>query len=230
MNKIGDGQKARSFATQRALMHTAEQLIAEKGIQNVTKREITKAAGQKNESVLQYHFKNLEGLISAIIKARSVQTQEKRAELLDQLLSETAEPTLRDICKLMILPSYLLAKADLGYSRYIRAFSLETAITSDSAYLLIRNKGAGGESGRETARLLRNMLLHLDESAYERRIDSAIRFVSISMNHQARAPKAFKAADAELFINSLIDALHGLLNAPVSDETLAWVKSFASKK
>ena len=53
------------------------------------------------------------------------------------------------------------------------------------------------------------LLIHLDDSAYQRRIDSAIRFASVSMNHQARAPNAFEAADADLFINSLIDALEG---------------------
>ena len=89
MDNRVDGQKARSLATQNALMLAAEKLIAEKGIQNVTKRAITSTAGQKNESVLQYHFQNLEGLIDEILKVRSIQTQEKRTELLDQLLPDT---------------------------------------------------------------------------------------------------------------------------------------------
>ncbi len=229
MDNRVDGQKARSLATQNALMLAAEKLIAEKGIQNVTKRAITSTAGQKNESVLQYHFQNLEGLIDEILKVRSIQTQEKRTELLDQLLRDTPKPTLRDICKLMVLPPYLLAKKDPDYCNYISAFSLEPALTTDSAFLLIKNKGAGGESGRETGRLLRKMLNHLDDSAYQRRIDSAIRFTSVSMNHQARAPNAFEADDADLFINSLIDALEGLLSAPASNETIASAKSLSSE-
>ena len=229
MDNRVDGQKARSLATQNALMLAAEKLIAEKGIQNVTKRAITSTAGQKNESVLQYHFQNLEGLIDEILKVRSIQTQEKRTELLDQLLRDTPKPTLRDICKLMVLPPYLLAKKDPDYCNYISAFSLEPALTTESAFLLIKNKGAGGESGRETGRLLRKMLNHLDDSAYQRRIDSAIRFTSVSMNHQARAPNAFEADDADLFINSLIDALEGLLSAPASNETIASAKSLSSE-
>ena len=230
MNNRVDGQKARSLVTQNALMLAAEKLIAEKGIQNVTKRAITLAAGQKNESVLQYHFQNLEGLIDEILKVRSIQTQEKRSELLAQLLCDTSKPTLRDICKLMVLPPYLLARKDPDYCNYISAFSLEPAITTDSALLLIKNKGAGGESGRETGRLLRKLLIHLDDNAYQRRIDSAIRFASVSMNHQARAPNAFEAADADLFINSLIDALEGILGAPVSGETITSARSLASEK
>ena len=59
-------------------MRAAEQLIAERGIENVSIRDIVSAANQKNESVLQYHFKNLTGLIEAIQLTRSAQTQEKR--------------------------------------------------------------------------------------------------------------------------------------------------------
>ncbi len=200
-------------------MHAAEKLIAEKGIQNVTKREIIKAAGQKNESVLQYHFQNLQGLIDAISQFRAVQTQEKRAELLAKLLIDTTRPKLRDICKLMVLPPYLLAKRDQDYCRYISAFSLEPAIATESELSLVSNKGAGGDSGKETGRLLRKMLSHLNEGAYERRMDSAIRLASVSMRHQARQTNAFRAPDADLFINSLIDAMEGLLSAPISDET-----------
>ena len=43
-------------------MHAAEKLIGERGMANVSIRDIVSAAGQKNESALQYHFKNLNGL------------------------------------------------------------------------------------------------------------------------------------------------------------------------
>ena len=40
-------------------MRAAEKLIAQAGVENVSIRKIIAAAGQKNESALQYHFKNL---------------------------------------------------------------------------------------------------------------------------------------------------------------------------
>lgn len=47
MNPTQDGQKSRSSATQKSIMLAAEKLIAAKGIENVSIREIVKATGQK---------------------------------------------------------------------------------------------------------------------------------------------------------------------------------------
>lgn len=46
-------------------MRAAEKLIAVRGIENVSIRDIVSEAGQKNESALQYHFKSFTGLIAA---------------------------------------------------------------------------------------------------------------------------------------------------------------------
>jgi len=230
MNNKEDGQKNRSRATQNALMRATEKLVAERGIENVTKREIVKVAGQKNESVLQYHFQNLQGLIDAIQHSRDEQTKEKRAELLEKLLTGTSSPTLRDLCKLMVMPTFLIAKGDTEFRRYISAFSLEPARATKSALSLVTKKGAGGESGKETGKLLRNELSHLDEEAYLRRMDSAVRLASVSIHHHARQKNAFRGTEAELFINDLIDGIVGLLSAPVSKDTTDSIRLLASKK
>ena len=69
--KLVEQKVARGDATRQALMK-AEQLV-EKGPSNVTIREIVEKAGQKNESALQYHFKNMEGLINATHRFRDQQ-------------------------------------------------------------------------------------------------------------------------------------------------------------
>ena len=74
------GQQLRSLATQTALMDAAETLIANNGAHRVTIKDIVREAGQKNESVLQYHFKNIQGLIAAIHQRRNQQVKEKRAQ------------------------------------------------------------------------------------------------------------------------------------------------------
>ncbi|MFB0932841.1 MAG: TetR family transcriptional regulator, partial [Pseudomonadales bacterium] len=58
-------RQSRSEATQDALIHAAIALIAENGLENISIRSIIEASGQKNESALQYHFKNRDGLIKA---------------------------------------------------------------------------------------------------------------------------------------------------------------------
>ena len=154
--KSPDGQKARSLTTQTSLMDAAEKLIAKHGIENVSIKEIVREAGQKNESALQYHFKNLRGLIIAINIRRNEQTQEKRAELLAELEATTVKPVLRDLCSIMVMPTYLLAKADTKFRRHIIGFSHTIALAEDSALSKVGGHGGGGESG-----MLTGLLPHL---------------------------------------------------------------------
>jgi AcrR family transcriptional regulator len=211
--------KSRSLATQQSLREAAEKLIAKNGIRHVSIKEIVREAGQKNESALQYHFKNLQGLIAAIHAERSQQTHEKRAELLADLESFETKPVLRDLCRLMVLPTFILAKSDPKYRRYVTSFSHELALTEDSALIKVQKEGGGGESGKHTGELLRNALSHLDEQNYRQRMDFAIRTTVIVMGHHSRQKNAFRGPDSELFLSNLIDALEGLLSAPVSSET-----------
>jgi AcrR family transcriptional regulator len=229
MSSVADGQKSRSLATQKALMQAAVTLVARKGIANISIREIVKEAGQKNESALQYHFKNLQGLITAIQQSREKEVQEKRSELLDQLLDVNKRPSLRDLCKIMILPSFSLAKVDPDHRQYIIAFSHELALSNESAFSLVSKKGAGGISGQKTGELLREALPHLDENTYLRRMDSAVRLTSISMGNHARQRNAFRGKAGDLFLCHLLDTIVGLLGAPISDETKAIGKKVKKK-
>ena len=62
---------SRREATQTAIMRSVECLAAENGLENISIRDILARAGQKNESALQYHFKNLSGLLASIRRARA---------------------------------------------------------------------------------------------------------------------------------------------------------------
>ena len=53
--------------TKLALMRAAEKLFAERGVDHVSLREVSVAAGQKNHSAAVYHFGSREGLIDAIL-------------------------------------------------------------------------------------------------------------------------------------------------------------------
>ncbi len=200
-------------------MRAAEKLIAERGIENVTVRDIVTAAKQKNESALQYHFENLQGLIRAIHATRDAEIQAKRAELLNQMAQTGAEASLREICKVMVGPAFQLARSNLDFRRYVKAFGHEITLTAESAVVLVSRKG--GDGGAEVGTLLRNALAHLDDDAFQTRLDGALRFISASMFHQARQKNAFRGAEGDRFFSSLIDALVGLLSAPESNETKA---------
>lgn len=214
-----DARQARSQATQAALMRAAEKLIAERGIGNVTIRDIVTEAGQKNESALHYHFRNLAGLIDALHESRTAEIQSRRATLLSALLERTPQPSLRQLCKVMVQPTFELARANADFRDYVKAFGHEMAVSRHSAFSLVGRHGGGGASGRQTGALLRLAMAHLNEAGYRRRMESAVRFCAVSMYSQARQKNGFRGRQAELFFHSLVDALVGLLSAPESEQT-----------
>lgn len=214
-----DSRQARSEATRLALMDAAEKLIAGKGVENVSIRDIVRTAGQKNESALQYHFGNLSGLISTLRRRRNMEVHELRMTLIAQTLSRTGTPTLREVCELMVAPPFELARSSAGFRRHIKAFGHEITL-ADASALDIANR-TGGDSTQKLGQLLRDALPHLDESAYRQRMDGALRFVSAAMVNQARQRNAFSGPEGRVFYSGLIDALVGLLNAPESAETSA---------
>jgi AcrR family transcriptional regulator len=220
-NQSIDSRRARSEATKNALMRAAEKSIAEGGMENLSIREIVAVAGQKNESALQYHFKNLTGLLEAIHTERSEQVQAKRAELLSAVLEKSSEPSLRQLCTLMVEPTFQLARANIEFRRYVKAFGHELAISDASPLRTVSRKGGGGLSGQQIGALLRKALPHLDEETYRKRMEAAIMLCSASMYHQARQKNAFRGLQSDLFLHDLIDAVVGLLSAPVSPETQA---------
>ena len=216
-----DNRRARSEATKHALMRAAEKLVADGGMENLSIREIVAIANQKNESALQYHFKNLTGLLNAIHSDRAEQIQARRSAILTVTLRNSPEPSLRQLCLLMVGPTFQLARADVEFRRYVKAFGHELAISDSSPLDIVSTKGGGGASGQEMGVLLRKVLPHLDEEDYRERMEAAIRLCSASMHHQARQKRAFRGQQSDLLLNHLVDALVGLLSAPVSAETLA---------
>ena len=219
LQKTIDNRKARSDATKNALMRATEKLVAERGVENISIKEIVAEAGQKNESALQYHFQNLTGLLRAIHDERSEQVHQKRAELLADVLKNSNPLKLRDICLLMVRPTFELARSNVEFRRYVKAFGHELALSEPSPLKMAVRSGGGGESGAQMGELLKAALPHLNEEAYHRRLEAAVMLCSASMYHQARQKSAFRGRQSELFLHNLVDALCGLLGAEVSQET-----------
>lgn len=86
MKKTTPKARARvaSEETRVAIMEAAERLFGEEGIDAAAMRAISSAAGQKNASSVQYHFKDRDGLLQAIFIYREGQLDTMRAELLEE--------------------------------------------------------------------------------------------------------------------------------------------------
>lgn len=92
--------------TKLHLILTAERLFVEKGIDGASLRQITREAGQRNETALQYHFTGREGLLKALLEYRMGPINQRRLAFLNALdaASGGAPLGLRDVAQALVTP------------------------------------------------------------------------------------------------------------------------------
>lgn len=95
--------------TQIALLRAAEKLFAERGVDNVSLREIAAAAGQRNNSAAAYHFGDKRELIEALLHRHSGPIDDAFVPAIERLRAEGRE-SLRELAALLVRP--LVAKLD----------------------------------------------------------------------------------------------------------------------
>lgn len=101
------------------ILDAAEQMIAEHGVR-VPLRDIAVAAGQRNNSAVNYHFRNRQELIVAVVRRRLEPMEEQRRQMLDALTG--GHPDVENSLRIMVLP--LLAVDSEHYARFLQAAAL----------------------------------------------------------------------------------------------------------
>lgn len=107
-----------SEETRDLLLRTAVQLIAERGVEAVSLREIGIAAGQANNAVLHYYFGDRDGLLRAIVEKFSI-TREEAARVLRVYLSGDGRATPSDLAQALIAPLAVYLDHEPAYLRFI---------------------------------------------------------------------------------------------------------------
>ncbi|MCP2315702.1 transcriptional regulator, TetR family [Nocardia amikacinitolerans] len=103
---------------QRRILLAAERLFAERGVSHVSMREISAAAGQRNNSAVQYHFKNKKALLWALYDLRMMPLNTQRNSLLDN----HTEHTVRTLVDAFIRPlgdAVVAAGGRTAYARFL---------------------------------------------------------------------------------------------------------------
>jgi AcrR family transcriptional regulator len=81
-----------------------ERLIAERGIEALSLREVQALAGQRNKSAAQYHFGSKIGLVGAIFESRFAPINQAVDELLTDLDNDPHPPDLRSLVAAFVQP------------------------------------------------------------------------------------------------------------------------------
>ncbi|MDN3029150.1 TetR family transcriptional regulator [Streptomyces sp. S.PB5] len=95
-------------ATRELILTAAERLFAERGVNSVSNRQVSEAAGQGNNAAVGYHFGTKADLVRAIARKHAERIEEIRARMLAQL-GDSAD--LRDWvdCLVRPVPEHLAA-------------------------------------------------------------------------------------------------------------------------
>jgi AcrR family transcriptional regulator len=120
--------------TRERLLNAGEHLFAERGLDAVSVRDITEAAGA-NTAAVHYHFGSKRDLIAAILQRRASELGHRRDELLDVLQGDD-EVDLRQVVDALVRPTAELAQ-DLDGGQHYVAFLAALGGNPDLMHLVI---------------------------------------------------------------------------------------------
>jgi len=103
-------------ATRLRLMQVGEQQFAERGIDAVSIRDLTSAAGA-NTAAIHYHFGSKAELVRAILDWRAAEVGARRAAWLARV-EGAVDPSLREVVEAFVVPTVEMATDAAGGGRH----------------------------------------------------------------------------------------------------------------
>jgi AcrR family transcriptional regulator len=199
--------------TRQKLLDAATELFAERGIQGTALSDITRAAGQRNASALQYHFRSREELIAALCLRHVPQIRQRRIELLE---IARASADNRRAAEAMVLPTADLLHGDWRERCFVRIAVelLSDTRRYDVPHLLGYTASIDGMKLLATRLSVRPLeLLRLRISIASTMIVHAI------ADHAKVFPDGQSPTETALFVENILDIYMGIVDAPVNDVT-----------
>jgi AcrR family transcriptional regulator len=197
--------------TKARLVAAAEELFAERGVEGVSLREITRASGAKNVIAVQYHFEDRDGVVRAILDKHLPDVDSRRNALLDEI--EGSAPHAREVRALAgALVKPLAPKlADEDGGRPFLQIHADLINRPRPAWAIAEGRFRSMQRWRAMVTPLLD-----DEAVRLHRRFTAIAHCAVELARRARSGPH---TDDRLFTSHLVDQVTALLNGPLSDET-----------
>jgi AcrR family transcriptional regulator len=203
------------------LLDTAERLLADRGITGVSLREITEAAGQRNASVVQYHFGSRAGLVTAIVERHMSVVDADRTARLDAAKPTAEDLGVREAMRILVEPlaECLRTSSGRAYLRIVQHLVDQPPGTGATpAPLSASNESlrrVGEILGRETRALPR--VVRVERQAQT--TSFLLRALADRAAHIDREGIRGGRTGHELFVANLVDVLVAVLTTPPSAAT-----------
>jgi AcrR family transcriptional regulator len=203
---------AQGAETRDRLVSAAEQLMAVRGVDAVSLREIVRASGARNVTALHYHFGDRAGLVRAVLDKHHRDVEARRHAMLDTYEAD-ARPDIRALAAALVRPLAARLADPGGGANYLQILGdlmnrplpvISPAALHDPSDSLFR------------WRALVEPVLEDDATRLHRRF-LAIR---IAIGELALRARTGPHTDDRLFTSHLIDLIGAVLVAPLSAETM----------
>jgi AcrR family transcriptional regulator len=209
MNEHGLGRSA--------LLDAAAVLMDERGIDNVSLNEISRASGHRNRSAVSYHFGSRDAVIRELVDRTMNTIDAERNALLDHLETTGAPLTLRAALEVLVGPFTRQLRTEEG-RRYVRLCAQlinHPRFVADAGEI-----AAANSSVQRSARYLAPVLANLPRDVAVERGSQIAGFLVRACADQARLldtdPPPRPVLGIEAFTANLVDVLLGLLKAPTT--------------
>ena len=144
-------------------------MFAERGIEAVSLRDVSAAAGQRNHSAAQYHFGDRGGLVAAVYESRMRLVNEWRQSALDRLEEAGRLDDVAGLVAATVLPLVqLVTTTPCWYARFLARVRWD-----DFAAGVVADLPAAA-AFRRTHRLLLQALLPLSLETRRSRVDQVV--------------------------------------------------------
>ena len=203
-----------SEETKIAILRAAEKLFAEKGIDSVSMREISLAAGQNNPSAAGYHFNTKLGVIDAVLERH----HGFQREWVERIETATEPPTFRELVEMMVAPIVQKLDDPDGGVYFIR---IATQLCNHPTWPLIDRPVSNSESAIYLINAIRETLTtELPEEIQRLRY---MRIAAILYHSVCDYFRSGQQVPRPVFISDLVDVLESVITN-VSDETYSAIE------
>lgn len=212
--KASAGKAERASQTRELILVTAERLFAQHGVEAVSNRQVSEAAGQSNNFAVGYHFGTKEGLVVAIMRRHAESVEQLRADMLAAL---PGAPELRDWVSCLVRPitEHLAALGSpTWYARFIAQVTTHPALRQR-----VVDEAVSSRPMQQTIDGMLRLVPQLPSAVRTERSDmSRLLIVHLcaererALHEGSAMPRATWASAA----TGLVDALVGLWLAPVT--------------
>lgn len=207
-------------ATKVRLIVNAEKMLAERGLDAVSLREITIASGERNASALNYHFGSRQGLIRAISAYRMGAIDARRHELLSAVEAEGRTGDLRSLIEVKTWPQAESMVDDSGSNNYVRLMAQIHARPNVDFRDIVAD--VFDQTFTTVNQYILDILAHLPDRVVRQRLRIMPAQTAIALSEADRMRRLAETSgdgnrfNLELAVENIIDMQVGAVSAPVS--------------